>query len=104
MAEWYIAKNGQQEGPVNPQQIKALVNAGSLDPATALVWREGLTDWKPLGESELAVEIAIPTPAVASPAINNPYHVSERTRNSIAPEMGSAEMGSVVSDRNKVFF
>jgi uncharacterized membrane protein YhaH (DUF805 family) len=90
MAEWYIAKNGQQEGPVTPQQIKALVNAGSLDPATAMVWREGLTDWKPLGESELAAEIAIPTPAVASPAINNPYHVSERTRNSIAPSQPDA--------------
>jgi uncharacterized membrane protein YhaH (DUF805 family) len=90
MEQWYLAKDGQQEGPVTAQQIGALVKAGSLDPTTAMVWREGLTDWKPLGESELSAQIATITPAVAGPAINNPYHVSERTRNSIAPSQPDA--------------
>jgi uncharacterized membrane protein YhaH (DUF805 family) len=84
MDSWYFAKDGQQEGPLTAQQIGALVKAGSLDPATALVWREGLSDWKTLGESGLLAEIGTIAPAVASPAINNPYHVSERTRNAVA--------------------
>ncbi len=84
MEQWYIAKGGQQEGPLTSQQIGALVKSGSLDPATALVWREGLTDWKTLSESGLLAEIGTITPPVASPVIDNPYHVSERTRNSVA--------------------
>lgn len=84
MEQWYIAKGGQQEGPVTPQQIGALVKAGSLDPTTAMVWREGLTDWKTLSESGLLAEIGTIAPPVAGPAIDNPYHVSERTRNSVA--------------------
>lgn len=90
MEQWYIANGGQQEGPVTPQQIGALVRAGSLDPATAMVWREGLTDWKTLGESGLLTEIGSLAPPVASPAIDNPYHVSERTRNSVSEKRSDA--------------
>jgi formylglycine-generating enzyme required for sulfatase activity/uncharacterized membrane protein YhaH (DUF805 family) len=84
MEQWYIAKGGQQEGPVTPQQIGALVKAGSLDPATAMVWREGLTDWKTLSEAGLLAEIGTIAPPVTGPTIDNPYHVTERTRNSVA--------------------
>jgi len=83
MDQWYIAKDGQQEGPVTPQQIGALVKAGAIDPATALVWREGLTDWKSLAESGLLAETGAIAPAPAVPAFNNPYHVTERTRNAL---------------------
>lgn len=83
MDQWYIAKNGQQEGPVTPQQIMALVKAGTLDPATAHVWREGLPDWKILGESGILAEMAASAPAAAIPAFANPYVVTERTRNSL---------------------
>lgn len=92
MEQWYIAKGGQQEGPLTSQQIGALVKSGSLDPTTALVWREGLTDWKTLGESGLLAEIGTITPPVASPAIGNPYHVSERTRNSVAQSRPDAPL------------
>lgn len=84
MDQWYIAKDGQQEGPVTPQQIGALVKAGAIDPATALVWREGLTDWKTLAESGLLAETGAIAPVAASPAFNNPYLVTERTRNALA--------------------
>lgn len=84
MDQWYFAQNGQQEGPLTAQQIGGLVKAGSLDPATTMVWREGLADWKTLDESGLLAEMGTIAPVVASPAINNPYHVSERTRNSVA--------------------
>jgi uncharacterized membrane protein YhaH (DUF805 family) len=88
MDQWYIARNGQQEGPVTSQQIQALAKAGSLDPATGMVWREGLPDWITLGDSGLLAETGSVPPVAVSPNITNPYHVSERTRNSVA-EKGS---------------
>lgn len=80
MDQWYIARNGQQEGPVTAPQIGALVQAGTLDPASTLVWREGLTDWKPLAESGVLAESAAVAPVTTKPASDNPYLVTERTR------------------------
>ncbi len=90
MDQWYFAVNGQQDGPLTPQQIGALVKAGSLDPATALVWREGLPDWQTFSESGLLAEIGTIAPAVANPVVNNPYHVSERTRNAVTQNQPDA--------------
>jgi hypothetical protein len=92
MDQWYIAKNGQQEGPVTSQQIVALVKAGTLDPATTHVWREGLPDWKTLGESGILAETGAVTPAAANPAFNNPYAVTERTRNALDDTRYSAPL------------
>ena len=44
--QWYYAENRQQKGPVSSDELKALLNSGSL-PATTLVWRAGLPDWQP---------------------------------------------------------
>jgi hypothetical protein len=44
MADWYYAKNGQQQGPVSSADLKRLVAAGELGP-TDLVFQEGGTQW-----------------------------------------------------------
>ena len=36
-------------GPVSPKKLKSLAAAGDLDP-DALVWREGMEDWRPASE------------------------------------------------------
>lgn len=92
MNSWYFAKDGRQEGPMTAPQIAALVKAGSLDPATTLVWREGLSDWKTLGESGVLAEIEMGAVAVPNPASANPYLVSERTRNSVAQARSDAPL------------
>lgn len=84
MNEWYFAKDGQQEGPVTEQQIIALVSAGALDPASALVWREGLSDWKFLAESGILPATGAVGPVTAMTTAENPYLVTERTRNSLS--------------------
>ena len=68
MEEWFFAKDGEQEGPVTPHQIRALIAAGQIDPALTHVWKEGLTDWLPLEESGLLVApVPQPIPTLARP-------------------------------------
>ena len=78
MGEWYFTKDGQQEGPVTPEQIQALVQAGQIDPATTHVWREGLEDWKTLGDSGLLSVSASSVPQVPPALAKNPYLASEQ--------------------------
>ena len=48
-AEWFLARDGQQFGPVSDVEFRKLVELGHLKPAD-LVWREGLPDWQAAGE------------------------------------------------------
>ena len=45
MAKYFIYKNGQQEGPYEPQAVIGM----NLTPDT-FVWCEGMTDWKPISQ------------------------------------------------------
>ena len=47
--EWFYASGTDQKGPVEQVEFDRLVQAGVITPST-LVWREGMTDWKPYGE------------------------------------------------------
>lgn len=56
---WYYVADGKQVGPVTDADFQNLLTAGTVTPAT-LVWREGMTDWKPYRQ------VAVPaTPPVA---------------------------------------
>jgi hypothetical protein len=46
--QWFYASNGQQAGPISEAELEALLRAGTINPQT-LIWREGMTDWQPLG-------------------------------------------------------
>lgn len=46
---WFYSKNGQQLGPINEQELAAKYGNGELS-SSDLVWKEGMSDWKPLGE------------------------------------------------------
>lgn len=47
MAEqWYVTMQGQQVGPVSPQQIREMAASGQLQP-TDTVWKEGMAQWVP---------------------------------------------------------
>ncbi len=46
---WYISRDGHTKEPVTAGQIIDLCTTGSINEGT-LVWREGLSDWSPLGE------------------------------------------------------
>lgn len=46
-AEWYLAREGQQYGPVTEAELTKLVELGHLKDGD-LVWRTGFADWQPL--------------------------------------------------------
>src|SRR5215475_6644184 len=43
---WYLARNGQQYGPLSEAELGRFVELGHLQP-TDLLWREGFPDWRP---------------------------------------------------------
>ncbi len=50
---WFYALNGEQQGPVTPEQLDQLRAQGTINDAT-LVWREGLPGWQPLSTARPA--------------------------------------------------
>lgn len=50
MADWFIARNGQQEGPLSEQAVRIFISSGQLkseDP----VWCQGMAEWVSAGRS-----------------------------------------------------
>lgn len=43
---WFYTSGGVQQGPISIEDLKARHAVGQI-PADALVWREGMGDWKP---------------------------------------------------------
>ena len=46
---WYLARDGQQFGPLSDAEMKAFNDLGHLQ-RTDLVWRKGFSDWRRAGE------------------------------------------------------
>jgi len=44
--QWYIARDGQQYGPITDAEMKLLVESGHLR-SVDLVWRPGFAEWRP---------------------------------------------------------
>lgn len=59
--EWYLARDGQQHGPITATEMSKIVELGYLLP-TDLVWRQGFDEWRP------AHSVFPPAPRPAAPA------------------------------------
>jgi hypothetical protein len=55
--EWYLAREGEQYGPLSDSEMRKFVELGHLRP-TDLVWRHGFADWRPA-----AGVFSVPSPA-----------------------------------------
>lgn len=44
--QWYVARDGQQHGPLSQTEMELFVKGGHLKPSD-LIWRPGFADWKP---------------------------------------------------------
>jgi GYF domain 2 len=82
-AEWFLARDGQQFGPLSDAELRKLVEFGHLKP-TDLLWREGFPDWRPArillpDETLAAATVAQPvTPShVAGHVAATPMHPPE---------------------------
>lgn len=58
---WYYASDEERKGPVTEHAIQSLYAMKQVS-ADTLVWQDGMTDWKPLSETELAAVLEIPLP------------------------------------------
>jgi hypothetical protein len=47
MAQWYYGLNGKQEGPVEEDEVRAMLASGMINGQT-IVWREGMNEWLPM--------------------------------------------------------
>ncbi len=63
---WYYSANSTQQGPLEEAVIQQLIANGTITPVT-LVWRDGMQEWQPASQSDLASCL---TPAAAS--LTNP--------------------------------
>ncbi len=70
---WYYVLNGGRCGPVGAEEFAQLVAAGTIGPET-LVWREGMTEWKPYRLIEL---MGVPVEAAAVAPIFTPAQPGE---------------------------
>lgn len=78
---WYYSKNGVQLGPIAEEELVAKSRSGEVS-ATDLIWKEGMTDWRPLGEVDVFMGVAgaamVPPPSpvgsvpMQQPAAYNP--------------------------------
>ena len=62
--QWYIAREGNQYGPLSDAELRMFVDGGHLRPVD-LVWRPGFADWRQAGSvfSLKAPPAALPPPA-----------------------------------------
>jgi hypothetical protein len=65
MIQWYYGTQGQQQGPVTETELRQLMAQGVVTRET-LVWRDGLAEWKPMGD--VAELLAPPLGAAAAMA------------------------------------
>lgn len=66
MSQWYYARGGERQGPVDRETLESLARSGGLS-ADDLVWAEGMGDWQPAR----MVDGLFGVVATADPA--NPY-------------------------------
>ena len=68
--DWYYREGGHRVGPVTDDAMRALIKSGIIG-ASTLVWREGMVDWTPNGQSDLAdlQRTVSQSTAIASPVV-----------------------------------
>jgi hypothetical protein len=64
--EWYLAREGQQYGPLTHLEMQKLVEFGHLRP-TDLIWRQGFPDWRTASAVFPMHPGPMPTPVAAAP-------------------------------------
>ncbi|HMB44103.1 MAG TPA: RDD family protein, partial [Luteimonas sp.] len=64
---YYLDADRKQTGPVTADDIRAALRAGNIG-ETTLVWRDGLSDWRPVSQlaGELGISTSVPPPPLSS--------------------------------------
>jgi len=62
MSVWYVAEGGRAKGPYPGEKIRELIARGKL-PRDVLVWKEGLENWVPVTDTDIAAEDNVSPPS-----------------------------------------
>ena len=65
---WYYAEQGHRKGPVGQAELDEMVSTRAL-PTSALVWCEGMTDWKPYSTLRAPAPTLVPAPGLSGDPI-----------------------------------
>jgi TM2 domain-containing membrane protein YozV len=68
---WYYEQNGNRIGPVDEVTMRSLIANRTISIDT-LVWTNGMANWTPLQQTQLAAGLPVPPPSLhsAPPAYN----------------------------------
>ncbi|MEM8971510.1 MAG: GYF domain-containing protein [Pseudomonadota bacterium] len=67
--EWYLARDGQQHGPLSEPELRKFIELGHLHP-TDLVWRAGFPEWRTASEVFPETEPASAAPPPPPPNVD----------------------------------
>jgi hypothetical protein len=93
--EWFLARDGQQHGPISAAEMSKIIELGYLMP-NDLVWRQGFSDWQPAATifpPKAASEAPPPAPP-APPAAAPPAAGSAAGGRPTAAQDGDAKPAS----------
>ena len=71
---WYYEQNGNRIGPVDEATMRSLIANRTISIDT-LVWTNGMANWTPLQQTQLAAGLPVPPPMPGNPPAS-PYHAS----------------------------
>ncbi|MFN3868739.1 MAG: GYF domain-containing protein [Hyphomicrobiaceae bacterium] len=80
---WYIARDGQQHGPLSDAEMRLFVDGGHLR-SSDLLWRPGFPDWKP------APQVFPPRQSEPKPVVPPPPAPPQRAAPRPSPQAGAA--------------
>ena len=69
---WYYEQNGNRIGPVDEATMRGLIANRTISIDT-LVWTNGMANWTPLQQTQLAAGLPVPPPMPGNPPAS-PYH------------------------------
>ena len=63
---WYYEQNGNRIGPVDEATMRSLIADRTISIDT-LVWTNGMANWTPLQQTQLAAGLPVPPPSLNTP-------------------------------------
>ena len=73
--QWYYTQNDERQGPVTPEELKELANAGQLKPDD-LIWKKGMKDWIEAGTATGLIPSQLPDLPPPLPESIPPVHAA----------------------------
>ena len=97
---WSLSLNGAIIGPFDAQTIKLLVQFDTVDPATTLVWKDGMKEWQVLSQIERLQPKEQPLPPPLPGQVSMPKPTASPTKSSPNPRTFFGKAVNIVDVNN----